>query len=585
VAEILLLLAVIALIAVLGASGFLLVMWWQERTAFRRLDQEHEAHRAASEATQKALQTEMAKLRTQVSRLAKWTVVADADEKAQELLSQARAVLAQAEADAGILTENAERQYAAKLEAAQAEAAQTTSEARAKAKALTTEAQAALATAADRAAAIIADANRKAEEIAGKAFDVVRNADLYEHTVRAMRNKIQGYGDEYLVPAESLLDELAEEFGHKDAGQQLKIAREHTRALVKTGQASKCDYVEANRREGAERFVLDAFNGKVDSILSRARHDNYGKLEQEIKDAFTLVNYGGKAFREARITDQYLAARLAELKWASVAQELKREEQEEQRRIREQIREEEKARRDVERALRESAKEEDMLRKAMAKAQAAMQAANEEQRAQYEAQLAEITARLKDAEERSQRAISMAQQTRRGHVYIISNLGSFGDDIYKIGLTRRLEPMDRIKELGDASVPFDFDVHAIILSDDAPALENRLHKHFLLNQLNKVNHRKEFFRAKLGDIRREIEAMGIVAKWTMLSEAREFRETLAIEKAIETDPAAREAWISRQLVLDPTENGFDEEESGELSSPLIQRLPTPETISAVASEP
>lgn len=145
----------------------------------------------------------------------------------------------------------------------------------------------------------------------------------------------------------------------------------------------------------------------------------------------------------------------------------------------------------------------------------------------------------------------MAQQTRRGHVYIISNVGSFGEDVYKIGLTRRLEPMDRIRELGDASVPFDFDVHAIILSDDAPALETKLHKHFLLRQVNKVNHRKEFFRAALSDIRSEIESLGVEARWTMLSEAKEFRESQAIERAIENDPAAREAWLNRQLTLEP----------------------------------
>ncbi len=96
-------------------------------------------------------------------------------------------------------------------------------------------------------------------------------------------------------------------------------------------------------------------------------------------------------------------------------------------------------------------------------------------------------------------------------------------------------------------------VHAMILSEDAPALELRLHKHFLLNQINKVNHRKEFFRALLGDIRREIESLGIEAKWTMMAEAIQYRETLAIERAIQSDPAAREAWINRQLTLDPVE--------------------------------
>lgn len=559
-------LLLIALAATVAACLYFVFMWLREHVRANRHADEATEYRRAAEVRQQGLDAEIQKLRELNARLSKWTVVADADDKARELIAQAKATLAQAESDARVLLSSAEEHYAKRLEDANTEAAKMTSEARAKAKDMQGRAESALASATERSAQIIAEANQRAEQIAGKAFDVVRNAELYQKTAKAMKNIIEGYGDEYLVPAESLLDELAEEFSHKEAGEKLKHARQHTKAMIKSGAAAKCEYVEASRREYAENVVLDAFNGKVDSILTRVRHDNVGKLEQEIQDAFTVVNYNGKAFRDARITEEFLAARLQELKWAAIAQELKRQEQEEQRRIREQIREEEKARREYERAMREAAKEEEMLRKAMAKAQAQLAAASAEQRAQYEVQLAQLQVKLEEAEERGQRAISMAQQTRRGHVYIISNIGSFGEHVYKIGLTRRLEPLDRVKELGDSSVPFDFDVHALILSDDAPALEHRLHKHFLLNQVNKVNHRKEFFRAGLADIRREIEALGIEAKWTMLAEAREYRETLAIEKAVETDPAAREAWINRQLTLDPVE--YEEMATADVSGDL-----------------
>jgi len=407
---------------------------------------------------------------------------------------------------------------------------------------------------------MIAKAVGHANEIASDTRKIAAEADLYQGTVISMRNIIDGYGDEYLMPSSSLLEDLAEEYGHKEAGQQLKIARKHTKLLIKAGSAAKCEYVEDNRREGAENFVLDAFNGKVDSILSKVKHDNGGKLKQAVHDAFILVNYGGKAFRNARITKEYYQSRQDELKWASITQELKLQEREEQRRIREQIREEEKARREYERAIKEAVKEEDVLKKAMAKAEAKMKAASEEQRSEFEAQLAELQGKLNEAEDRNQRAVSMAQMTRRGHVYIISNIGSFGEDVFKIGLTRRLEPLERVKELGDSSVPFTFDVHAMILSEDAPALESRLHKHFVSNQVNKVNHRKEFFRAKLAEIRDEIEnELGIEVKWTMASEAREYRETLAIEKMIETDATAGESWKSRQLTLDPVHSNEDSE--------------------------
>ena len=144
----------------------------------------------------------------------------------------------------------------------------------------------------------------------------------------------------------------------------------------------------------------------------------------------------------------------------------------------------------------------------------------------------------------------MAQQTKAGHVYIISNEGSFGHDVYKIGMTRRLEPLDRVRELSSASVPFAFDVHAFIWSEDAPALETMLHKKFALAQVNKVNFRKEFFRLPLSEIRAELDNSGINVKWTITAEASEYHESLAIEKAIQENPQAREDWLNHQLELE-----------------------------------
>ena len=164
-------------------------------------------------------------------------------------------------------------------------------------------------------------------------------------------------------------------------------------------------------------------------------------------------------------------------------------------------------------------------------------------------------ARLKNF---NKRAISMAQQTKSGYVYIISNEGSFGQNVYKIGMTRRLEPLERIRELSSASVPFAFDVHAFIWSDDAPALENMLHKKFALFQVNKVNFRKEFFRLPLSEIRAGIEDSGLDVKWTVAAQATEYRESLAIEKAIQDSPQAREDWLNHQLELETAAITLDE---------------------------
>ena len=411
------------------------------------------------------------------------------------------------------------------------------------------------------AANVIAAAREKAKQIAGDAMEIKEKADLYEETATAMRNVINGYGDEWLKPTYSLLDELADEFSYTDAGKKLKEARAHTSRMVKEGIAAACDYVEENRRNTAIHFVIDAFNGKVDSILSKSKKDNYGKLEQQIRDAYSLVNYNGKAFRNARISEEYLDARLQELHWAVVVQEIRAKEIEEQREIRERMREEEKARREYERAQKAAAKEEAMLQKALEKAKAMLEKASEDQRAQYEAQITELAEKLKEAEEKSQRALSMAQQTRRGNVYVISNIGSFGENVYKVGMTRRLDPLDRVRELGDASVPFKFDVHAIIESEDAPALEHALHQELALMQMNKVNPRKEFFKVPLTDIKKLVEKRGLSVTWTMAAEAAEYKETLAIEEQMKNDPEVKKKWIAYAESLSESDESAEDEES------------------------
>ena len=190
-----------------------------------------------------------------------------------------------------------------------------------------------------------------------------------------------------------------------------------------------------------------------------------------------------------------------------------------------------------------------MLKKLIEKAQNEVAQASEEQKSKYEERLTELEGKLKIAEEKNQRAISMAQQTKSGNVYIISNIGSFGENVYKIGMTRRLEPLDRIRELGDASVPFEFDVHSMIYSENAPELERELHKKFLRLQVNKVNPRKEFFKVTLIDIKAAIDNMSINAKWTMTAEARHYRESLAIEEAISNDKLKQLEWEKYQLQI------------------------------------
>lgn len=465
-------------------------------------------------------------------------------------------ILSQARSEAASLRSTADEE----LRQARGQAKDIRDQAGAKARALQTQADVILLEASKEASRIVTIANQRAEEIAGEALAASRNAGDLERTIQALKNTINGYGDQYLIPSYTLLDELADQYGHSEAGIELKKARERTRLMISSRTAATCDYVEFVRSTSAVNFVTDAFNGKVDTVLASVKHDNYGTLAQQIQDAYAEVNHLGKPFRDARINYEYLQARLEELRWATIARELKLKEREEQRLIKEQIREEEKARRDFEKAQRDAAKQEDLIQKAIDKVQQQAAKASAEQQAAFEQQLLELEARLQVAQEKNQRALSMAQQTKSGHVYIISNVGSFGEHVYKIGMTRRLEPLDRVRELGDASVPFEFDVHAILFSNDAPALERDLHRHFLNNQVNKVNPRKEFFRVDLSQIRSEIERLGIETKWTLSAEAREYRESLAVEKALANNTIDRAEWEKFQMENIPSEIEVEEQE-------------------------
>jgi hypothetical protein len=461
----------------------------------------------------------------------------------QDAEKQVRKVLADAVAEATALREEAKKLLDQTHEAAAEERVQ----AKQRVKEIGVQADALLTQATRDAGRIVAEAEKRAQEIGGDAYSALRDKQLLEQAAAAMRNVIEGYGDRYIIPTHSVLDDLAIEFGYDAAGVALKSAREQSQRMVEQGEAAACDYVEVNRREIAIRFVIDAFNGRVDAILSRAKHDNYGTLEQEIRDAFSLVNFNGKAFRNARILPSYLDARLAELKWAVTVQELARKQREEQRYLKERLRDEEKARKEYEEKMRQAAKEEEVKRQAVEEAEGKFATATAEQKAHYEQELLKLRQELADA---TQRALTIAQQTKKGHVYVISNVGSFGEGVYKIGQTRRPEPQDRVDELGGASVPFEFDIHALIESDNSPALEHKLHRQLLALQVNKISSRKEFFRVSLTDVRQEVDKLKegqdfTVKIWTDKAIATEYRDSLDIEN----DPQKKENWVKRQRAL------------------------------------
>jgi hypothetical protein len=497
--------------------------------------------------------------------------LADAQARAEEILqqavleaqSQSRKLRAEAEAlkaEAEEALRQAKRQSQMALEEAQNEAKELASKARKDAKEKREKTEATLEQAIRYAFEIRQKAEMRAGEVAGEAYEARGKLRDYEAAVEAFKNRIEKYAGIYIVPATHVLDELAEEYGFNKAGIRLKLARERTKLMQENGTAATCGYPDGWKKEHALKFVLSTFDGKVDTILSRLKSGNQVKLIQQIKDAFAQVNLDGEVYKQARIQEEYLDARLEEVKWGAQVQKLKERVREEQRAIREQMREEQRAKKEIERAIKQAEREEELVNKAIDKIRKQFEEASGAEKARLEAQMEALSVELAEAKEKGKKALSMAQQTRQGHVYIISNLGSFGENVYKIGLTRRVDPKERVRELGDASVPFPFDVHAMLESDDAPALETTLHRRFVENQVNKVNRRKEFFRVSLNEIKEVVEELALICTWTLESEASQYRETLALEQSMRSNDEARKKWIEEQITFNFDADDFEDAE-------------------------
>jgi hypothetical protein len=293
----------------------------------------------------------------------------------------------------------------------------------------------------------------------------------------------------------------------------------------------------AKGRANTKRYIkltLRAFNGECESLIAKVKWNNVNQMKERIKKSFETINKIGES-ETVTIQKEYLDLKLKELQLEYEYQLKKQREKDELRAAQEALREEEKAIREFEQAQKEAEKDEANYQKALDKARKDVEQATGDKHDKLLAQIKKLEQELQEAHDRKERALSMAQQTKRGHVYIISNIGSFGDQVYKIGMTRRLEPEDRIKELGDASVPFSFDIHAMIFSEDAPNLESQLHKAFANQKVNMLNYRKEFFKVTLNDIEMKVKEIGLETEFIRIPEAMEYRETLAILEKIKSN--------------------------------------------------
>lgn len=328
--------------------------------------------------------------------------------------------------------------------------------------------------------------------------------------ILAQKKELVWLEDESIVQEFGLYPPQFEFASSLDYKEELAKIRSQQKELIKNKQAVRGNnswQVNGSASKGkkmvsdTQKLLLRAFNSECDELVSKVRYTNFDASLKRIYNAAESISKLG-SIMEISITSDYLNAKVKELRLAFEFQMKKQQEKEEQRAIRAEQREQAKVQRELEEQRRRIEKEQTHYQTAFSKLQAQLRANPEDpdllaKEAEMKSHLSDIEKSLSDIDYRQANA-------KAGYVYVISNIGAFGPDVYKIGMTRRLDPQERVDELGDASVPFNFDVHAMIFSDDAPALEAALHKAFEDRKLNMVNHRREFFHVTLDEIKQVV---------------------------------------------------------------------------------
>ena len=385
------------------------------------------------------------------------------------------------------------------------------------------------------------------------------NAEKELENIRNEAEKLKTYTQNQKIKKEELLKEikekesqviqLDEEILLQDFGlyepmydfatsdhykERLAFIRLEQKNMILRGEAAICpkDWrMNGSLSEGKRmiqqniKLIVRCFNDECDALISKVKFSNVNTYLEKIyksRDALNKLN----AHNAIELSEKYVDLKIEELKLAYEYEIKRQDEKEEAKRYREQLREEAKLLKEIEEARRDIEKEQKHYTNALVKLNKQLETASEtdkdvllEKKIEIENHLEKLDTSLKDIDYRE-------ANKKAGYVYIISNIGSFGEGIYKIGMTRRLDPYERVDELGDASVPFKFDVHAMIFSDDAPKLEAALHRAFENKKLNMVNHRREFFRCSLEEIEEVVKAnYDKTVEFTRVAEAGQFRES------------------------------------------------------------
>ncbi|WP_381419138.1 DUF4041 domain-containing protein [Staphylococcus hyicus] len=367
--------------------------------------------------------------------------------------------------------------------------------------------------------------NQELEELNS---DLSRNigeaTDELDYLIKQLNNKIDDYDLMITYPFELM------ELDSFEINNQIKKLEIKEKELLNVENTSLFDSNANKRHRNAQsRQIIRLFNAESALLIDKVSSKNIETVQNKLFKCYQTMN---KLFETdgVHIPETVLDIKLKQLHLIHQYQLKLEEEREIRREEKARIQEEKKVERELENKLKELEKDIKHHNNEISKLTKYLSKANADiEKELFVEKIKELEKHIKELKTAKQNVNERLIKAQSGYVYIISNIGSFGENIYKIGVTRRFKPMDRIKELGDASVPFEFDVHALIFSENAFDLEKKLHDHFKDNQVNKVNNRKEFYNVDLKEIENIVlKEFNGTAKFTYEPKAEQYRESKSI---------------------------------------------------------
>lgn len=318
-----------------------------------------------------------------------------------------------------------------------------------------------------------------------------------------------------------------------------KAYKDNEKQILKVLEEYKDRYTtKANRAIYA--LMVIALQAELQNILYNLKYEKLDVAIEQVKAVtakYQAVATNGNQSIAGTITKfigqiEYLFINAVKIEYNYYVK--KEQARQEQLAIREKMRQEAEERKALEAEKKKIEKEESKYQEQITNLKAQLSNAEDEELANLKSRILELEGQLASVTVKKENIVAL-QNGKAGNVYIISNLGSFGDKMFKIGMTRRLDPQDRVNELGDASVPFKFDVHSFIFSDDAVGLETELHKRLDAKRVNKVNRRKEFFYSTVDELEALVSEIDPTAEFNKTMLAEDFRQSLSSDENYTTD--------------------------------------------------